>query len=73
MDKHTWISDLDSDLSSLERLSVQGQGGLQTLKVLKLSVGKSLGTVLLAVLDDADIDDLAVGEEFGDGLGGGVV
>lgn len=69
----TRIGDLDSDDTALERLAVQSQSLLQALEVLELGVGETFGTLLLAVLDDADVDNVASLKELGDGLDGGIV
>lgn len=69
----TRISNLDSDDTALERLAVQSQSLLQALEVLELGVGETLGTLLLAVLDDADVNNVASLKELGDGLDGGIV
>ena len=62
----TRISDLDANASSLEIYSIQSQGLLQTLDILKLGVGESLGTCQLTVFNDPDIHHLASLKKLGD-------
>jgi hypothetical protein len=69
----TGIGNLDADGTALEGLSITGEGSLETLKVGKLGVRKALGTLLLAVLNDAHVHNLAIVEELGDGLDGRIV
>ena len=55
----TRISNSNSDGSALEVLSVEIKSLLQALLGCKLCVPESLGSHLLAVLDDSDADNLA--------------
>lgn len=64
----TRIRDLDLDHTILERLAIQSEGLLQTLRVDKLNITKAPGTLHLAILDDANADNLAAFEELGYGL-----
>jgi hypothetical protein len=57
----------------LECLAIPGQGSLETLDIGELGIRKTLGPVLFAVLNDAYVHDVAVGEELGNGLDGGIV
>lgn len=67
------ISNLDTNITTLEGLAVAGQSSLETLKISKLGIGEALGTVLLAVLDNADVDAVAVVEEVGHTLDSGII
>lgn len=57
----------------MESLPITGKSGLETLKVCKLGIRKALGPLLLAILDDAHVHDVAVIKELGDGFDGRVV
>jgi hypothetical protein len=69
----TRIGNLDADAAALELLSIERQGLHETFTVTELGIGKALGSLLFAILDDSDADDVAALEELGDGLLGGVV
>lgn len=73
MGTHTGIGNLDADATTVKGLSITGQGSLETLDILELGIGKTLGALSLAVLDDADIHDIAALKELGNGLGGRIV
>lgn len=73
MTRLTWISNLDANCASLEVLAITSKGGLETLEVAKLGVGKALGPVLFAVFDDPYVHNVAVFEKLGDGLGSCVI
>jgi len=62
------ISNLDADAAALEGLTIQRQGLDKTLAISKLCIGKTLGPLLLAVLDDTDADNVASLEKFGNRL-----
>jgi hypothetical protein len=69
----TGIGNLDANGPTLECLAIPGQGSLETLDIGELGIRKTLGPVLFAVLNDAHIHDVAVGEKLGDGLDGRIV
>lgn len=71
--KLTGIGNLDADGAALEGLSITSECGLETLQVTKLGICEALGPLLLTVLDDAHIHDVAIEEELGDGLDGRIV
>lgn len=54
-------------------MAITGKGGLETLEVAKLGVGKALGPVLLTVFDDPHVHNVAIFEELGDGFDGCVI
>ena len=67
-EKLTRISDLNSDVASLERLAIQSQSLLEALDILELSVGETLRAHELPVLDDTDAAQIAALEELRDCL-----
>lgn len=69
----TWIGDADADVAALEALSLKLKRLLQAVDGGKLGITKSLGSHLSSVLDYADADDLAAGEEVGHGFLGRIV
>lgn len=71
--KLTGLSNLDADGTPLECLSIACKGSLETLEVGILSIGKALGPLLLTVLNDAHVDDIAVFKKLGDSLDGRIV
>lgn len=64
----TWIGNTDANVAALEALSLELKRLLQAVDGGKLGVPKTLGTHLSSVLDYADADDLAAGEEVGHGF-----
>lgn len=64
----TWIGDTDADIAALEALSLKLKRLLQAVDGGKLGVPEALGTHLSSVLDYANADDLAAGEEVGHGF-----
>lgn len=72
MDSPTWISDANSDISSLELRSVEGQSLLDAFSGCKLGVSETLWLHLQFVFDNADICALATGKEIGDIANGGI-
>jgi hypothetical protein len=73
MDVLTRISDLDLDCTTLERSSIECQSLLEAFKITEFRICKSLGTHLLPVFNDSDIDDVTIGKKFSDTLIGGIV
>lgn len=69
----TRIGNFHPDGTALEVLSVKFQRLLEAIDVGKLSVGKTLGSLLLPIFDDADVNDVAALEELGDSVHGRVV
>jgi hypothetical protein len=69
----TGIGNLDADGPALECLAVAGEGSLETFEVGELGVCKTLRPVLLTVLDDSHVHDVAVLEKLANGLDGGIV
>jgi hypothetical protein len=67
------ISNLDSDSTSLERLSIESKSLLQALNGGKLNIAKPLGSLKLTVLDETDADDVAAGEEIRHGIVGNII
>jgi len=67
------IGNLDSDSAALEVYAVESQSLLEALEVLELSIRETLRAVLLAILDNPDVQHLASLEELGDGLGSRIV
>lgn len=70
---HTGIGNLDADAATVEGLSITGQSSLETLDILELGIGKTLGALGLAILDDANVHNIAALKELGNGLGGRIV
>ena len=70
---HTGISNLDADAATIEGLSITGQSSLETLDILELSIGETLGALSLTILNDADVHDIAALEELSNGLGSRIV
>lgn len=73
--EHTRVCDTDADVAADEGLLVQLKSLLQVIDGSELGIAESLGTHLLAVLDDANVDDAAASasEELGNGLLVGIV
>lgn len=69
----TGIRNLNTDATTLEGLSIQCQSLHETLTIGEFSIGEALGPLLLAILDNADTDDIASLKEFGDRLLGSIV
>ena len=69
----TRIGNLDADAPALEGLTIQSQGLDKTVAISELCIGEALGPLLLAVLDDADAEDVASLEELGNRLLSGFV
>ena len=69
---HTWISNADSDVSCLELASGECKSLDQTLTGSELSITEALWLHVHLVLNDADVDAVAIGEEILDILLGGV-
>lgn len=64
----TWIGNTDTDIAALEALSLELKRLLQAIDGGKLGVPEALGTHLGSVLDYANADDFAAGEEVGHGF-----
>lgn len=71
--RHTRIGNLDLDHTSLERLAIQGQSLLQTIKGSKFNIAKALGALHLSVLNDSDAGNFATLKELGDSFDGRIV
>lgn len=69
----TRIGHLDLDHAALEGLAIQSKSLLEAFELGELDVAKALGTLHLAVFNDADADNLTALKEFGDGLDGRIV
>lgn len=70
--RRTWIGNADSDVSSLELLSGEGNSLDQTITGTKLGITETLWLHVHLVLNNADVDAVASGEEVLDILLGGV-
>jgi hypothetical protein len=57
----------------LERLAIQGQSLLQTIKGSKLNIAEALGTLHLSVLNNSDTGNLAALKELSDGFDSRIV
>lgn len=68
----TRIRDLDADGTALEGLAIASESRLEVLQCLELGICKALGLVV-AILDDANANNMAVTEKFGDSFGGRIV
>lgn len=64
----TWIGDTDADIAALKALSLKLKRLFQTVDGGKLGIPETLGTHFSPVLDYANADDLAAGEEVGHGF-----
>ena len=69
----TRLSNLDADVTALERDAILGKSGLQALNICELGICETLWSLLLAVLDDADADNVASLEELGHTLDSSIV
>ena len=69
----TRIGNLDADVAALKRKTILGESALQTLKVCKLSIREALRPVLLAVLNDTDVDNIATVKKIGHAFDSGIV
>jgi hypothetical protein len=69
----TWISNLDADAASLKGCSIKSQSLHQAITGTKLGIGEALRSLLFAVLDDTDADNVASCEEVGNAFLGGLV
>lgn len=70
--KHTWLCNANADGSPLKGCAGEGESFLQALNRGKFDVAEALRSVVQLVLDNTDICDFAVGEQFGDVGGTGV-
>jgi hypothetical protein len=68
-----WISNLDADAASLKGCSIKSQSLHQAITGTKLGIGEALRSLLFAVLDDTDADNVASCEEVGNAFLGGLV
>ena len=69
----TRIGNLDLHHTSFKRFAIEGQSLLQAIDIAKLDVSEPLGSLVLAILDDADVGDIAAAEEVGNTFGGRIV
>lgn len=60
---HTRLGDANLDVTSHKRRFSLRQGGFKAVEGSKLDIAKALGLAVKLVLDNADVSDLAVGEE----------
>jgi hypothetical protein len=68
----TWISDADSDVTTLEIVSVEGQSLLDTLSGCKFGITEALWLHLQLVFNDSNTGALAASKEVLDISNGGV-
>lgn len=60
---HTWFGDADSDISALELRAREVKSLLQALDGAKLDISEAFRLSVQLVLDNANVSDLAAGEE----------
>jgi hypothetical protein len=59
----TWICYADSNISTLERLSIESQCLLQAIEAAEFRIAESLWLLLDLVFDDSHVDAFTVSEE----------